>query len=677
MKFSRLRRFSLTVSLCLISNSAWSLDSQFQQGYEAFARRDYAAASAALAKAKSAAGHSLHDYYLWSLGRSRLEQGDVAGGMKLLEELVKQEPESLWLNPAKIQIARGLRERGEIPESKRRLEELLPTLPDAWKGEALLQLGLTEAAAGNKEAAQQRFRELEVDYPASAAADRLAEERGKLAMTPPALSSAEKLRRADRLYEAKSYTEALAAYDLVLQNAGADSDAVARVKKGESLYALRRWAPSLPLLQPGPGVPAELARSALLHRGMSLLRSGNEAGAIAEFDRVQSQYPGTVEGEEALYRAGMIQHQAGQFGEAAVYFDRLAQAYPQGNFRDKGLWAAAWTAYRKGDWTTAKRWLEAMQQGASDGATRGKALYWLARVAEREGKKSEAEAYWKTAGQVAPFSYYGFMALKQSQKLEDLSKTPKVPAEWRSAAAPQSSAAKTSAEHHYRKAAALADAGLGRFSQAELDAAVELSEGDPKSRGHLLELAKSSDAYFIPVQFGQKYWDKMKIAFSDPQSAESFRTSLMYPFAYRSLIEKSATQEGVPAALVVALMRQESAFMPWISSGANARGLMQLLPTTASARAKAAGIPQGDLFDPSYNIQVGTAELKAMLERFGNNWILAFSAYNAGPGRAKEWSGSFGELKPDEFTEEIPFAETNLYVKLVLRNYWSYRTLYP
>jgi soluble lytic murein transglycosylase len=301
----------------------------------------------------------------------------------------------------------------------------------------------------------------------------------------------------------------------------------------------------------------------------------------------------------------------------------------------------------------------------------------MGRIAEREDKKTEAENYWKTAGQTAPFSYYGFMALKRLQKAEELSKTPEVPAEWRSVAKPTSSPAKTSAELHYRKAVALSDAGLGRFSQAELDAAVEKSEGDPKSRGHLLELAKGSNAYFIPVQFGQKYWDKMKIAFADPQSAESFRTSLMYPFAYRSLIEKAASQQGLPAALIVALMRQESAFMPWISSSANARGLMQLLPATANMRAKAEGIPPGDLFDPTYNIQVGSAELKAMLDRFGGDWLLAFSAYNAGPGRAKEWSASFGELKADEFAEEIPFAETNLYVKLVLRNHWSYRTLYP
>ena len=86
MNFSRLRSLPLTVFAFLISQSAWALDSSFQQGYEAFARRDYAAASTSLAKAKSAAGHSLHDYYLWAFGRSRLEQGDVAGGLKLLED---------------------------------------------------------------------------------------------------------------------------------------------------------------------------------------------------------------------------------------------------------------------------------------------------------------------------------------------------------------------------------------------------------------------------------------------------------------------------------------------------------------------------------------------------------------------------------------------------------------
>jgi soluble lytic murein transglycosylase len=82
-----------------------------------------------------------------------------------------------------------------------------------------------------------------------------------------------------------------------------------------------------------------------------------------------------------------------------------------------------------------------------------------------------------------------------------------------------------------------------------------------------------------------------------------------------------------------------------------------------------------DLMNPADNIRLGTAELAAMLERFSGNWIHAFAAYNAGPARVQKWAAEFGSLAPDEFIEEIPFAETNLYVKLVLRNYWSYKML--
>jgi soluble lytic murein transglycosylase len=88
------------------------------------------------------------------------------------------------------------------------------------------------------------------------------------------------------------------------------------------------------------------------------------------------------------------------------------------------------------------------------------------------------------------------------------------------------------------------------------------------------------------------------------------------------------------------------------------------------------GLSGYDLFDPADNIRLGTAELANMLSRFDGNWIQAFAAYNAGPGRARQWAQEFGGLPPDEFVEEIPFSETNLYVKLVLRNYWSYRLLY-
>ena len=102
---------------------------------------------------------------------------------------------------------------------------------------------------------------------------------------------------------------------------------------------------------------------------------------------------------------------------------------------------------------------------------------------------------------------------------------------------------------------------------------------------------------------------------------------------------------------------------------------MQLLPSTAAPRARALGLSSFDLFNPADNIRLGSHELSEMIKRFGGNWAYAIAAYNAGPGRSDQWSASFGNLKTDEFIEEIPYAETNLYVKLVLRNYWVYRML--
>ncbi len=158
----------------------------------------------------------------------------------------------------------------------------------------------------------------------------------------------------------------------------------------------------------------------------------------------------------------------------------------------------------------------------------------------------------------------------------------------------------------------------------------------------------------------------------DEREAENYRNQIQFPVAFKTLVQKYAREYSVSPYLVMALMRQESAFQPWVSSSANAQGLMQLLPSTANMRAKALGIRLEDLFDPEQNIQVGTAELSNLLGRFSGDWVGTIAGYNAGPGRPPQWRAQFGKLDPDEFIEEIPFSETNLYVKLVLRNYWIY-----
>ena len=137
------------------------------------------------------------------------------------------------------------------------------------------------------------------------------------------------------------------------------------------------------------------------------------------------------------------------------------------------------------------------------------------------------------------------------------------------------------------------------------------------------------------------------------------------------------------APLVLALIRQESAFDPRAVSRVGARGMMQLMPATAKRVARATGKAYSRarlLDDPRYNIQLGTAYLDSMKERFGQSSALALAAYNAGPGRVDRWIRQMGDPRTGEidlidWIEAIPFGETRNYVQRVLESEVVYREL--
>jgi len=139
---------------------------------------------------------------------------------------------------------------------------------------------------------------------------------------------------------------------------------------------------------------------------------------------------------------------------------------------------------------------------------------------------------------------------------------------------------------------------------------------------------------------------------------------------------------GVEDALLLALMRQESAFDQEALSWAGARGLMQVMPQTAKLMARRLKLPfsRKRLNDPEYNLTIGTAYLAHVLEEFGGSYVLALAAYNAGPSRARSWlrqHGDFrtGQIDPVDWIEMIPFDETRNYVQRVMENLQMYRAI--
>lgn len=156
-----------------------------------------------------------------------------------------------------------------------------------------------------------------------------------------------------------------------------------------------------------------------------------------------------------------------------------------------------------------------------------------------------------------------------------------------------------------------------------------------------------------------------------------------YPFLPFENSAGSTAKQQRDAPLVLALIRQESAFDPRAVSTAGARGMMQLMPATAKKVARAAGQPYSRarlLDDPRYNIQLGTAYLDTMMLRFDHTPALALAAYNAGPGRVNRWIRQIGDPRTGEidlidWIESIPFGETRNYVQRVLESETVYREL--
>jgi soluble lytic murein transglycosylase len=154
---------------------------------------------------------------------------------------------------------------------------------------------------------------------------------------------------------------------------------------------------------------------------------------------------------------------------------------------------------------------------------------------------------------------------------------------------------------------------------------------------------------------------------------------VIYPYPNQAIIEKYAKQYGVDPLFVVSVIREESKFLPQSESHKGAKGLMQLMPSTAQSIAVSLGdktYKAQDLLSPEKNIQYGTWYLASLQKVFANNTTLVTAAYNGGRGHVQEWIKS-GQIDPNNIRlQDIPFKETQDYVGRVLKSYQKYIKLY-
>ena len=180
---------------------------------------------------------------------------------------------------------------------------------------------------------------------------------------------------------------------------------------------------------------------------------------------------------------------------------------------------------------------------------------------------------------------------------------------------------------------------------------------------------KDQQAQLARYAFNQNWWDLSVQATIAGKLWDQLEER--FPLAYNDLFKRYISGKDIPQSYAMAIARQESAWNPKAGSPVGARGLMQIMPGTATHTVSMFSIPgysgPSQLLDPEMNINIGTSYLQYVYQQFGNNRIFASAAYNAGPGRVRTWRGnSGGRIDAVAFVESIPFSETRGYVKTVL-----------
>ena len=294
----------------------------------------------------------------------------------------------------------------------------------------------------------------------------------------------------------------------------------------------------------------------------------------------------------------------------------------------------------EGDWSTL---LKALPWLSKTTRRKDQWRYWWARALEESGQWSDAEVTYRSLAQER--SYHGFLAadrLALDYQLNALS--------------PPSSQA---------------PADLGVVRVRELMALDRVADAKVEWRKLLSRLNTQAGARAAQWAMEQG-WADLAIDAANHVKAWDI-VDLRFPEAFAEDFANAAANNQVDSVELMAIARRESAFYPRAQSDVGARGLMQLMPGTAKQVAKRLGLPyrHARLFDPDYNVTLGSRYYQSLLERFDGHRPKALAGYNAGPHRVDRWSQR--DIPVDQWIDSLPFRETREYVQAVLAYTVIYR----
>lgn len=334
-----------------------------------------------------------------------------------------------------------------------------------------------------------------------------------------------------------------------------------------------------------------------------------------------------------------------------------------GDYYAEAEFLAGWIALRSlNQPADAKPHFIALRTAATDAETIARAEYWLGRTEQALGHGDQALAHYRNGARYG-FEYYGQLAAQAA-----LASAPAAALEVAPTAPPTDrELARLLGRDAVQAIGVLRTAGLENLA-AYFFFALARTLDAPGEVVLLAELARRMELPQASVRLS-------KIALNRGLSVVD------YAFPIDVLPFYTALNDGVEPALLHALSRQESEFNPAAKSPAGARGLLQLMPRTARnvARSYKVGFSAAKLTsEPAYNMMLGAAHLRDLVDEFGGSYAMALAAYNAGGPRVLGWADQFGDPRQPnmdviDWVERIPFTETRRYVQKIMESLQVFR----
>jgi len=383
---------------------------------------------------------------------------------------------------------------------------------------------------------------------------------------------------------------------------------------------------------------------------------------------------------------------------AKTYYQMLVQHYPQGDYAPESAWRLIWPLLTNGD---ANGYVGQAQQYLSKypyAKSAPKALFWLAKLIERSNPAEATRAYERILQQY-PTTYYAFRASGRLKILAEgkadpgwptlLTRTDYPPKETsfdRLNILPEASKFGDGSIGWTLRNQASELQAIGAAEDAKLLVGESLGEVPPAVESWAAQVSgdRAKGLRIIRDALDEQHKDALLAARNSNQPIQTGTADelkLLYPVYFAGNIRQAGNKNRLDPYLIQSLMREESYFNEFAISSSNARGLMQLLPSTARDVAgweNMTAFQTGDLFRPEVNVRLGSRYLAHLHELFSGNSMPAVGAYNGGPGAMRRWVNGSSHFSndPDMFVELIPYEQSRDYIKKVFASYWNYTRLY-